>query len=196
MLPGSTSWWSCSGETTNLSRTQRWTEPARSSSTSWWSSLIERLLKLPNTIALQHSNGGTQDQQLLQDKQRTAQETTYSSTMSARFREQTRSSSTSLWIQLFLTSFIRAAKVDCCITKAPDQLKACLGWGEVVEIRKGRWWWHNSITEMFKNCAEDELNVTLVQPDPVFPSLSTSHSFPWAGCSVKSFLRQILKKRK
>lgn len=47
---------------------------------------------------------------------------------------------------------------------------------------------------MFKNCAEDELNVTLVQPDPVFPRLSTSHSLPWAECSAKSFLRRILKK--
>ena len=41
MLPGSTSWWNCSGETTDLSRTQRWTEPARSSSTSWWSCFRE-----------------------------------------------------------------------------------------------------------------------------------------------------------
>jgi len=47
---------------------------------------------------------------------------------------------------------------------------------------------------MFKNFAEDELNATLVQPVSVFRPLSTSHSFPWAECSTKSFLRQILKK--
>ena len=138
MLPGSTSWWNFSGETTDLSR--RWTEQARSSSTSWWSCFRETTTSNYQTLALQLSHGDAQqkprDQQLLQDEQRTAQETTYSSTMSARFREQTRWSSTSLWIQLFLTSFNRAARVDGWITKAPNQLKACLGWGEVVEIRK------------------------------------------------------------
>jgi len=31
----------------------------------------------------------------------------------------------------------QASRVDSCITEAPDQLKACLGWGELVELRKG-----------------------------------------------------------